>query len=286
MSWILFASFCLSTTPPIIKAGLNESIGPVPLLALRLILATIILWVIFALFQPGKLRIDRYGLMSCALAGAANGISLLLFYLALTHISASVSTVIFSLTPIATLLMLALRGEPVTAINAVRFVLAIAGVYLLIGPGGDVNITGVILMIGVIVSFAIHLALIQWRLLAYPIQTVTLYTISFMTVVAGIVYLFQSPQWPTFSRAGWGVIIWTALVSTAVARFAMFAGIRHIGSGQTALLSPVETLLTVFWAMMILGERLSMVQFLGGALILTSATLAAKRNRAQRPRPI
>ena len=281
LSWVLFAGLCLSTTPPIIKVGLNEAISPVPLLTFRLILAAVILWIIFALFQPGKLRIDMYGLMGCALAGAANGISLLFFYLALTYISASVATVIFSLTPIATLLLLSLRGEPFTAINTVRFVLALAGVYLLIGPGGDVNIKGVILMAGVIVSFAIHLVLLQWRLSLYPTQTVTLYTISFMALVSGIVYLFQPPQWPAFSGAGWGVIIWTAVVSTAVARFAMFAGIRYIGSGQTALLSPVETLLTVFWAMLILGEHLSLIQLLGGALILTSATLAAKRNRGR-----
>jgi drug/metabolite transporter (DMT)-like permease len=50
-----------------------------------------------------------------------------------------------------------------------------------------------------------------------------------------------------------------------------------IGSGQLALLGPLETMLSVIWAVLFLHERLSLWQFAGGALILLSAALAVQR---------
>jgi drug/metabolite transporter (DMT)-like permease len=57
----------------------------------------------------------------------------------------------------------------------------------------------------------------------------------------------------------------------------MVASIKHIGSGQMALLSPVEALLTVIWSMLFLGERLSPVQWIGSLLILASGLMAVQR---------
>jgi drug/metabolite transporter (DMT)-like permease len=64
----------------------------------------------------------------------------------------------------------------------------------------------------------------------------------------------------------------------------MVAAINRIGSGQMALLTPLETLLTVTWSMLFLDERLTTIQWVGGGLILASALLAIQRlGRAQWP---
>lgn len=57
----------------------------------------------------------------------------------------------------------------------------------------------------------------------------------------------------------------------------LFAGIRRIGSAQTALLAPVETLLAVSWAVLFLGDRLPALQWGGGVLILLSMVLVVPR---------
>lgn len=274
---VLFASLCLSTTPPVIKFGLEADIGPIPLLTFRLWLATIILWAVIALVQPAKLRMDRYGLISCLMAAAANTISLSCFYIALTLIDVSIAMVLFSFYPMVTILLLAFRGEPITRRIAFRLGLVIAGVYLLVGPGGKVHPLGIILVTGTAVFYSIHLTVIQWRLNHYPSRTVTLYIISFMTLMMTGIYAVLYRELPVLSPVGWGVVLWTGIVSTAIARFALFAGIRRIGSGQTALLGPVETLLTVLWAILLLDERLSPLQVLGGALVIAGATLAFRR---------
>jgi drug/metabolite transporter (DMT)-like permease len=46
-----------------------------------------------------------------------------------------------------------------------------------------------------------------------------------------------------------------------------------------SLLGPLETFLTVVWAVTFLGDRLSLGQLAGGALIILSAVLAVRRLR-------
>jgi drug/metabolite transporter (DMT)-like permease len=55
---------------------------------------------------------------------------------------------------------------------------------------------------------------------------------------------------------------------------ATVAGIRKLGGGQTALLLPVETMLSVCWAALFLGERISSRQSAGAILVLSSVLLA------------
>jgi drug/metabolite transporter (DMT)-like permease len=70
-----------------------------------------------------------------------------------------------------------------------------------------------------------------------------------------------------------------AVVSTFIARLLLFSGIRRLGSGQFALLAPLETLLTVIWSYLFLQERLTAIQWAGGLLILFSMVLAVQRLR-------
>jgi drug/metabolite transporter (DMT)-like permease len=273
----LLATFGLSTASIFIKVGLAEAIDPVTLLTLRLLLATAIFWVIYSLFWPDKLRIDRKGLIGCAAVAAANSTSMLSMYLALTRIDASVAFMIFALYPLAALLLLATRGERITRHNLLRLGLAVLGVYLLVGPGGRVDIIGVLLVLVTATAYALHLNLIQWYLSDYSPQTVAVYVISLMALIITTLRLLQFSPWQPVSPVGWGAILGAALVPTVLARLALFAGIQRIGSAQTALIGPTETLLTVLWAFLLLGERLSPVQWGGGLLILVSVMLVVRR---------
>lgn len=58
-----------------------------------------------------------------------------------------------------------------------------------------------------------------------------------------------------------------------------------MSGGQMALLTPIETLLTVVWSILFLNERLSALQWIGGILILISAVLAIQCINLGRRRP-
>jgi drug/metabolite transporter (DMT)-like permease len=279
-AFILFAILCLSILPPLIRVGLTDNVSPVHLLTFRLLIASVALWGFFGLTRPGLLRIDRRGLAACTAAAAADCFASLCYYYSLTHVATSITHVIFSLYPVVALLLLALRGERFSKLGVMGLGLALAGVYLLIGPGGNVNVLGALLALGAASGYATHLALTQWFLGDYDSRTVASYVLGLITLMLCCVSLFESQPLGSISPTGWVIIIITGLVSSALARLALFAGIRRIGSARTALMAPVETFLPVLWAVMFLGDRLSPIQWGAGALIVT-AMMVVLRSKAK-----
>ena len=58
------------------------------------------------------------------------------------------------------------------------------------------------------------------------------------------------------------------IVSTYIARLTLYAAVWRIGSGQVALLWPVQMFLAVLFSVFLLQEQLSPIQWLGGGLTL------------------
>ena len=92
---VLFTSVCLSTVPTAIKLGLGDA-EPTQLLAPRMIIGAALLWLYLAIRRPERLRIERAGKWTSALAGGLNAISLLLFYMALGRIGVGLVMLLFS----------------------------------------------------------------------------------------------------------------------------------------------------------------------------------------------
>ena len=277
---VLAASVCLSTVPTAVKLGLRDGADPLQLLAPRLVLGGVLLWTWVAATRPQRLRIDRRGLRDCALAGGINAASLLLFYLALRRVDASVAMLIFSVYPAILLLMLHVRGEAVNRRDIVRLGLALAGVALVADVGGAVDIVGVLLLLGCATVYSLYVFVLHTRLASYPASTVAVWIVTFVALGAVMMRPFAGPT-PALDVAGWGVVLWTAIFGTALARIATVEGVRLLGGGQTALLLPAETVLSISWAALVLGERIGGLQMVGAGLVLTSVLLAtAFRRRA------
>ena len=272
---VLLASVLLSTLATAVKLGLGSA-GAAQLLAPRMVLAMVLLWAWIGITRPQRLRIDRRGLLSCAVGGALNTISMWLFYLSLTRIDASVEMLIFSVYPALLLFMLHLSGEKVSQLDLVRLTLAIVGIALVANPTGDVDLVGVALALACAGTYAAYMLLIHARLLPYAASTTTVWMTTFMAIGSLLLRLGYRPAQP-LDTAGWAVVLWSAVVGTVIARMMIIAGIRLVGGGQTALLLPVQTILSIVWSMLLLGERLSGLQTIGAALVVASVALAAQR---------
>lgn len=281
--FVLIGMLSLSIAPTLIKLGLSANEAPIPLLAVRLMVAAFILWVVMGIFQPHLIRIDRRGLLSCMALGLTNSISLSSFYMALNYIDASLATVIFASHPIVVLVILQWRGEAFNQRKVIRVILAIVGIILLIGISGQIQWQGVLFAMSTAIFYGIFLVLLQELVHDYPSQQVTLYVITTMAFILSTVFLVFYPLDFSFSSTGWTVIFVTGSISTVVARYAIFTGVQKIGSSQTALLGPVETLMIVTWAILFLHESLNSWQIIGGAFIILSALLAAPQ-RVTRPK--
>jgi drug/metabolite transporter (DMT)-like permease len=281
----LTAMVAFSIATPVARAALVGGMDPDALLAGRMVIATLLMGITIAASNPRRLLVPRRCMAIALGAGLLNAFGMVCYFIGLTRLEASMAAMMISLSPLAVLSLLALRGERVTYRHAIRLILALSGVYLLIGPGGDVNLVGVAWIVVAIFGFAMQLALLQWYLLEYDARAVTFYVLIAMTVGVLAWWVVQGMPWEAPGPAGWAAILALAVVGTYFARLLLFASVSRIGGGQTTMLSPLETLLSVIWAYIFLGERLGPVQLAGGVLILLSAILAIQRLRRAKRRP-
>lgn len=281
-AWYGWALALLSTLASSIVTPLSRGIivagtDPIQLLLLRLSIAVLLMGLTMAVARPQHFQIERQGLWRIIGVGLLAGLEICCFFSALAYVDASMSAMIKSTQPLVVLLLLTLGGERLTRRQLIRLALAICGIYLLVGPGGTVVPLGLLFLLLSLVLYGSQLVFIQWWLSRYNSHTVALYLSAVMTVVITCWWWWQGAIWRDPGTAGWTVVLVLAVVSTWFARLALFGAIARIGSGQIALLWPLQTLLIIILSVLFLDERMSTVQWLGGAFVLSSALLAAKR---------
>lgn len=279
LGWVLalVATAAFSIATPLSRFAILAGMTPTNLLLARLWLSLLLLGFYVWWSRPGQLRLAGPALLAVLVVGVANGISTLAYFEALRYLDASLAIMLFAANPVVVLGLLALRGEALTSRHFIRMTLALLGVYLLIGPGGHVHWLGALLILGTIFFFSVQMVGVQWYLRSYPPSVLTFYIALIAALVTTMWWLCQPEPWFVPGISGWLVVIALALVSTFLARICFYTAIQQLGSGQMALLMPTETMLSVLWALLFLGEHLSVMQTLGAGLIVASALLAAER---------
>ena len=86
------------------------------------------------------------------------------------------------------------------------------------------------------------------------------------------------------SGEAWLWLVAIALVSTVVAVSAFFAGLRRVGPSEASIISTFEPPVTVALAFVVLGERLTIAQLAGGALVLAAVIVLQLPSRRRRGR--
>lgn len=282
LAWFLAltSTLAFSLSTPFARLALDQSaITPTFLLVLRFCIGIMLLVVTLRLTAPDKLRMDRRATLIALAIGLENGIGVLCFFWSLTRLNASIATMLFTLYPLLVLGLLALRGEKLTYRHLVRVVLGLVGMFFVLGPAGQLDWIGVLLVFITICCISLELVLIQWFLQPYDARSITLYVMAGMLITISSYWLWQDAEWRNPGWPAWLYIILLGSFCTFFAWWAMFTSLRTIGSGQVAMLVPLETLLTIIWTFILLGERFSFWQTVGAGLILLSAVLAIQRLR-------
>lgn len=270
----LSSTFASALVTPLVRGAIVGGMDPSTMLLLRLTLATALIGTTMLLRTRGYLQLDRRGAVLMLLIGLLAGVEICAFFWALAYVDAATTSILKSVQPLVVLLLLALRGERLTPRNWARLGLSMAGIYLLVGLGGTVAPTGLILLSASLLLYALQLVLVQWWLHPYNTWTTTFYLTAIMTVVIWVWWGIQGAPWTPPTPIEWLVIVVLAVVSTYFARLALFAAIARIGSGQMALLWPLQTLTAIVLSVIFLQERLAPLQWVGGLLVLGSTLLA------------
>ena len=290
----LASAFFLGFTPVFGKQAILLGMAPLAVVAIRTVLAALLLVVVMLLGYRRYFYIYPAGMLGCLIAGWVNGIGSLFYYSALGRIDASLGQLLYSLYPLFLLLWLSLDRQPPSRLTVLRLLLAIPAIVLLVQvQGSRTDWIGVASMLVASALYALHLPINQRVLYDMPAPTVTLYTLLSMSAIVVPVFLFSGSLVAPPTANGFEVAVsqaWLPLLRltlvTFLSRLTLFAGVKHLGGMQTALLGLGELLVTLVFARWMLGESLTTQQWLGAALLVICLGLVGldkppgKRQRA------
>jgi drug/metabolite transporter (DMT)-like permease len=277
----ILASFFLGWAPILGKFAYRGGVTPFTLAALRTVVAALLLWAVFILFWRREIVVSWRGLVGCISVGAVNGFGSLFYYSSLSRLDASYTALLDSTKLLWVVLFLFAAGQPLTRLTLARLGLSMVGIYLLtrVGPG-EMDWLGVTLMIASAAINGWHTVLGQWVLADVPSRTATLYILTAMACVVGLAWAIQGEPVEPITTTG-GVAIMALGLTTALSRLAMFSALQRVGGVETSLGGLLELLVSLMLAFVLLDERLTWVQWLGGVLLVVSMLLLS-RDRGMR----
>lgn len=283
ISAALISASLIGLAPVFGKAAMGPGqFSPYAVVALRTGLAAALLVLIIFLFKRQFLYIYPAGFYGCLMAGALNGIGSIFYYVGLSKLNASVAQMLYSLYPFFVAFWLQLDGQPPSRLTLVRIVIACFSAFLLTKvETGNIDLTGVVFMLVSAALYALHLPVNQRVLYDIPAPTVTVYTLLAMSAIVIPAYFVVRPPWPEVTAPWLPVLGLTAV--TFISRLMLFLGVKNIGGMQTALLGLAELFVAIFFSHLLLGETLTVWQWVGTAGLGASLLLVWFEKPAAHP---
>lgn len=276
----LISTVAFGFAPIFGKMALREGVTPYTVVAARTVLAAALLWLFYFIVWRDAIRIRGPMLMGCIAMGLANGIGSILYYTGLARVSASLAQLLYALYPVWVFIFVSAAGHPISRLAVGRLLLALAGVFLLTqAPGVGPDLLGAMLMVAAGAMYGWHLVLGQWTLVDVDARTVTLYVLTTMAAVVVVARLFLGGPMEAVSTNGWLAILGLAIIPTALARLLVFIGLSRLGGAQTSILGVAELVVAIILAMILLGERLALIQWAGALLMIASILLFGRETK-------
>ncbi|MFO7540153.1 MAG: DMT family transporter [Chloroflexota bacterium] len=273
LTWALLSPIFLGTVPILAKVAYAVGVDVLTVVAFRTLVAAAMLWLAVLFFKRHLIYSSTPAIISSMIAGAINGIGSLFFYASLARIDASLGQLINITYLIFVPMMLRIIGQAISLLTLFRLGLAIFAIYLLSAGGiGSPDWMGIAMMSIAALTYAIQLVLSQRILYETPATTMTLYAVTAMAIVVSVAWLLYPADLTAVSSAGWRTILLMGIV-TGLSRLTLFLGVKHLGSLQTALLGVLEVIVSIALAWFLLGERLTLIQWGGAAILLVSILL-------------
>jgi len=159
--------------------------------------------------------------------------------------------------------------------------LTFAGCVLVLNPfsaEGTMSPVGILLGLGAAVGYSVFNMLSHRWLPGRSRIVLMAYTFGIASIGIGAITLLAGGS---LSTADWSQSVWVllgaiVLFPTFLAVVLYLRGIQHLGPSQAAILSTFEPLFTIFLAALVLGERLTLIQW-AGAVLVVSGVVAAER---------
>ena len=256
------------------KLAYASGLGTEQTLAFRFLLAAIGMWVVAMVIGQNPLRLNRTQLVTLvALGGLVYTAQALTYFVALRSLPASLVVLIAYIYPSLVVVAgwLFLRRS-VSRWHWVALASSFAGVALLVGGTRFEFSWALVLAIASPTIYTGYILIGERVMTSVPAVAASAVIMSgaalAFCLLAALNHELALPQ----NANGWAVGVGIALFPTMVAISLFMAGLPRVGAARAALVSTVEPVITVLLAVVLLGDRLSAVQVVGGVLVIVAVT--------------
>ncbi len=240
----------------------------------RAILAAVLIGgFLFVTKQKIQVKQFKKELPILLLSGVAMGFNWILLFEAYKYTTVSIATLSYYFAPVlVTLACPLLFKEKMTAKNWLCFIMSTLGIVLITGIGdfsqGKSNIVGILFGLGAACFYATVILLNKFIKNVGGIQRTFLQFLSAILILIPYVGFTSGFSLVKLTTIGWICLLIVGLVHTGVTYCFYFSALKELPGQKAAILSYIDPLVAVCISVFILGEPLTLLQFVGGALIL------------------
>ncbi len=251
------------------------------LLAGRFVVAAVVLWLVVVVLR--RAPVPRSHVAAVAALGFVYAVVTGSYFLALRTIPAALTSLLLFTFPAIVTVVEHFFGDRLTPTRLVAVVAAVVGTALVIGaPAQRLDVVGIAFGLASAAVYSVYI-LVGARVLAeVPSIAGTALIATSAAIVFGVWALVARDVPPPLSLPIVGVVLGLAIFCGVGPILAQAAGMPQIGAGRAAIIGTLEPVATVVLAVVVLGDRFTIVQLAGGAIVVGSIVL---REYASPPTP-
>lgn len=207
------------------------------------------------------------------LSGMAMGINWMLLFEAYKYTTVSVATLSYYFAPvIVTVACPFLFKEKMTVKQIICFVMSTLGIVLITGIGdigeNETNLIGIIFGLGAAIFYACVILINKFIKGVEGLHRTFLQFIAAVIILVPYVAATSGVNLRLLNGIGWGALLVVGIVHTGITYCLYFSSLKELPGQKVAILSYIDPLVAIIISVTLLGENMTLMQAIGGALIL------------------
>ena len=206
-------------------------------------------------------------------SGIAMGINWILLFEAYKYTTVSVATLSYYFAPvIVTLVCPLLFKEKMTVKQVICFVMSTLGIVMITGIGdissSGTNIIGILFGLGAAMFYATVILINKFIKEVEGLHRTFLQFIAAIIILIPYVAATSGMNLQLLDGIGWGALLIVGIVHTGITYCLYFSSLKELPGQKVAILSYIDPLVAIIISVTLLGEKMTVMQAIGGALIL------------------
>lgn len=207
------------------------------------------------------------------LSGVAMGVNWILLFEAYKFTTVSLATLSYYFAPvIVTVVCPVLFHEKLTGKQILCFIMSTIGLIMITGigdiGGGSSDFVGILFGLGAAVFYATVILLNKFIKNVEGIPRTFLQFFSAIVILIPYVAVTSGVTLGGMNTVGWVNLLIVGLIHTGVTYCMYFSSLKELPGQKAAILSYIDPLVAVLISVTILGEKMTVLQVVGGVLIL------------------